>query len=235
MQRQHGWGRRGWHGWVVGRVGARGSSVVADSSRARASAACCARSRARASLRWRRRLSLWRLRRTSGSSESLPEEYAPPSRRTIEVDAEGRSGGGTLYSADSEAPIAALGGPYPRGGRGARSAGLRRCHAPPSSPASSVQQNPAAAAAACWDAGPPRLMTGFSDSQTQQDLRSVCCCAIYSLAFAFYFLCRAHTAVVATSTQRYLQPPFVVPMRVSGHYAPQPRFGYATVWGAYDM
>jgi hypothetical protein len=39
-----------------------------------------------------------------------------------------------------------------------------------------------------------------------------------------------------TSTQRYLQPPFVEPMCVGGQLcAPQPRFSYATVWGAYDM
>ena len=38
-----------------------------------------------------------------------------------------------------------------------------------------------------------------------------------------------------TSTQRYLQPPFVEPMCVSGHCAPQPRFSSAIVWGAYDM
>jgi hypothetical protein len=37
-----------------------------------------------------------------------------------------------------------------------------------------------------------------------------------------------------TSTQGYLQPPFVT-MCVSRHCAPQTRFSYATVWGAYDM
>jgi hypothetical protein len=36
-------------------------------------------------------------------------------------------------------------------------------------------------------------------------------------------------------TQRYLQPPFVEPMCVSGHRAPQPRSSSAIVWGAYDM
>ena len=38
-----------------------------------------------------------------------------------------------------------------------------------------------------------------------------------------------------TCTQRYLQPPFVEPMCVSGHCAPQPRFSSAIIWGAYDM
>jgi hypothetical protein len=37
------------------------------------------------------------------------------------------------------------------------------------------------------------------------------------------------------STHHYLQPPIVVPICVSGHCAPQPRFSYATAWGAYDM
>jgi hypothetical protein len=36
------------------------------------------------------------------------------------------------------------------------------------------------------------------------------------------------------TTLRYLQPPFVT-MCVSGHCAPQTRFSYATIWGAYDM
>jgi hypothetical protein len=40
---------------------------------------------------------------------------------------------------------------------------------------------------------------------------------------------------IHTTTQRYLQPPFVVSMCVSGHCAPQPRFSYAHVWVAYDM
>jgi hypothetical protein len=38
-----------------------------------------------------------------------------------------------------------------------------------------------------------------------------------------------------TSTQRYLQPPLVVPMFVSGHYAPQILPSYVIIWGAYDM
>jgi hypothetical protein len=38
-----------------------------------------------------------------------------------------------------------------------------------------------------------------------------------------------------TCTQRYLQPPFVEPMCVSGHCAPRPRFSYGIVRGAYDM
>jgi hypothetical protein len=38
-----------------------------------------------------------------------------------------------------------------------------------------------------------------------------------------------------TSAQRYLQPPFVEPVCVSGHCAPQPRFSSAIIWGAYDM
>jgi hypothetical protein len=38
-----------------------------------------------------------------------------------------------------------------------------------------------------------------------------------------------------TCTPRYLQPPFVEPMCVSGHCAPRPRFSYGIVRGAYDM
>eukprot|EP01047_Picozoa_sp_COSAG01_P030435 COSAG01_NODE_2123_length_8372_cov_13.773843_2_plen_182_part_00 len=38
-----------------------------------------------------------------------------------------------------------------------------------------------------------------------------------------------------TSTQRYLQPPLVVPMCVSGHYAPQLLSSCVIIRGAYDM
>jgi hypothetical protein len=55
-------------------------------------------------------------------------------------------------------------------------------------------------------------------------------CQTHSITrpFSLHYSCR-------TSTQRYLQPPFVEPMCVSGHCAPQPRSSSAVVWGACDM
>jgi hypothetical protein len=50
-----------------------------------------------------------------------------------------------------------------------------------------------------------------------------------------FFLSTKNIHTCCTCTQRYLHPPFVDPMCVSGHCAPQPRFSSAIIWGAYDM
>eukprot|EP01047_Picozoa_sp_COSAG01_P121714 COSAG01_NODE_50519_length_362_cov_3.832700_1_plen_70_part_10 len=44
-----------------------------------------------------------------------------------------------------------------------------------------------------------------------------------------------HTTLFATYYRTAVVAPFVEPMCVSGHCAPQPRFYSAIVWGAYDM
>jgi hypothetical protein len=92
---------------------------------------------------------------------------------------------------------------------------------PPRRKAASSSQPPAASSAQCCWLDPQPGMRRLSSLRSEVDHRVKSPIAFFSLS-------------TRTSTQRYLQPPFVT-MCVSRHCAPPIRFSYATVWGVYDM